>query len=160
MSHLESLIAEYLDWQGYLVRRNVKVGRLRHGGWEMELDVIAYQPRTGDLVHYEPSLDAHSWATRERRYAKKISAARRLILREVFPWLPRSTRVRHVAIFSSHPAGRDRVAGALVRSVDEFVAEVRGRVIAQGPAIRSAISESYPLLRTLQLSHCGYTRAR
>jgi len=49
MSHLESLIVEYLDWQGYLVRRNTKVGRLKHGGWEMELDVIGYNPHTGDL---------------------------------------------------------------------------------------------------------------
>ena len=44
MSHLEDLLAEYYDWKGYLVKRNIKVGRLNHGGWEMELDVIAYHP--------------------------------------------------------------------------------------------------------------------
>ena len=49
MSHLESLIVEYLDWQGYLVRRNTKVGRLKHGGWEMELDVIGFNPHTGGV---------------------------------------------------------------------------------------------------------------
>ena len=32
MSHLESLIAEYLEWQGYLIRRNLKVGRRAKGG--------------------------------------------------------------------------------------------------------------------------------
>ncbi len=58
MSHLEDLIAEYYDWRGYLVKRNIKVGRLQHGGWEMELDVIAYHPHTNHLIHLEPSLDA------------------------------------------------------------------------------------------------------
>lgn len=67
MSHLESLLVEYLDWQGYLVRRNTKVGRLAHGGWEMELDVVGYHPKSRDLLHYEPSVDAHDWQTREER---------------------------------------------------------------------------------------------
>src|SRR5437764_13234533 len=58
MSHLEDLLCEYYDWQGYIVRRNVKVGRLSHGGWEGELDIVAYHPKTRDLVHLEPSIDA------------------------------------------------------------------------------------------------------
>ena len=75
MSHLEDLITEYYDWKGYLVKRNIKVGRLSHGGWEMELDVIAFDPRTGHLIHMGPSIDAHSWAVREERFAKKFNAA-------------------------------------------------------------------------------------
>jgi len=61
MSHLESLIAEYLEWQGYLVRRNTKVGRLGHGGGEMELDVVGFHPKDKHLIHYEPWIDALSW---------------------------------------------------------------------------------------------------
>jgi hypothetical protein len=159
MSHLESLIVEYLDWQGYLVRRNKKVGRLKHGGWEMELDVIGYHPDSGDLVHYEPSVDAHTWETRESRYAKKFSAARKLIFAEVFSWLPPETPLRQIAVFPSHPKDRDMIAGGKILSIDELVAEIRTRVIACGVARSSAISENYPLLRVLQLSHCGYNRA-
>jgi hypothetical protein len=44
MSHLEDLIVEYYDWRGYLVKRNIRVGPLAHGGWEMELDIVAYIP--------------------------------------------------------------------------------------------------------------------
>ncbi|MBI5919724.1 MAG: hypothetical protein HY849_10195 [Nitrosomonadales bacterium] len=160
MSHLESLIVEYLDWQGYLVRRNTKVGRLRHGGWEMELDVIGYNPHSGDLVHYEPSVDAHSWETREARYKKKFDAARKLIFVEVFSWLPPETPLRQIAVFTSHPKGRDEIAGAKITSIDELVAEIRSKVVACGPARSNAISESYPLLRVLQLSHCGYSKAK
>ncbi len=160
MSHLESLIVEYLDWQGYLVRRNSKVGKLKHGGWAMELDVIGYHPQQGDLLHYEPSVDADSWAVREARYRRKFEAARRHVFSEVFAWLPAGTPLRQIAVFPAHPQGRDHIAGGEVMSIDELVAEVRGKVVARGIASRNAIPEIYPLLRTMQLSHCGYHRLR
>jgi len=158
-THLESLIFEYLDWQGYLVRRNIKVGKLTHGGWEMELDLIGYHHRSGDLVHYEPSIDALSWAKREARYRKKFTAGQKYIFEAVFPWLARSTRLRQVAIFVSHPSGRDSIAGGTIQSIDELMAEIRGKVATCGIMAKGAIAEQYPLLRTLQLSHVGYYRA-
>lgn len=159
MSHLEQLIVEYLDWQGYLVRRNVKVGRLKHGGWEMELDVVAYNPSSQDLVHYEPSLDAHKWEIREQRFTKKFLAAQTYALSEIFGWLPATTSLRQIAVLPSHPKGRDILANATLISIDELIAEIRGKVISCGPANKNAISEIYPLLRTMQLSHNGYQRA-
>lgn len=158
MSHLESLIVEYLDWQGYLVRRNTKVGRLKHGGWEMELDVIGFNPHSGDLVHYEPSVDAHTWETREMRYMKKFDAARKLIFLEVFSWLPPETPLRQIAVFPSHPKDRHTIAGAQILSIDELMAEIRSKIIGCGVMRSNAISENYPLLRVLQLSHCGYNK--
>lgn len=65
-SHLETLIRVYLEWQGYLVRRNITVGRRAKGGWEIELDLIGFNPVTAHLVHYEPSLDANSSDKREQ----------------------------------------------------------------------------------------------
>jgi len=61
MNHLEKLTRQYYDWKGYLVKGNVKVGRLDHGGWAGELDIVAYHPLTEHLVHIEPSMDTHSW---------------------------------------------------------------------------------------------------
>lgn len=159
MSHLESLIAEYLDWRGYLVRRNVKVGRLKHGGWEMELDVIGYSPFSGHIVHYEPSVDALSWERREERYKKKFAAGRAHIFKAVYPWLPPDTPLHQFAVFPVHPKGRDHIAGGSIISIDELAAEIRAAVSSAGPMARSAIPEQYPLLRTLQLSHVGYHRA-
>lgn len=160
MSHLESLIIEYLDWQQYFVRRNVRVGRLSHGGWEMELDIVGYNPSNGDLVHYEPSLDAHSWKRRSERYAQKFGAAKKYMFCEVLPWLDSQTKIRQIAIFGSRPKHINEIEGGQVMSVDEFVAEVRNKVMSEGIASRRAISESYPLLRTMQLTHCGYYRVR
>jgi hypothetical protein len=157
-SHLESLIYEYLEWRGYVVRRNLKIGRRARGGWEMEIDLVGYHPSTRDLVHYEPSLDAHSWETREVRFRKKFESARKYLFSEVFPWLDLKTPLRQIAIVTSRRADKTQLGGGEVLSVDEFMAEVRRSVIAAGPLGKNAISETYPLLRTLQLSHVGFNR--
>jgi len=159
MSHLENIIAEYYDWKGYLVKRNIKVGRRSRGGWEMELDVVAYNPHSGHLIHLEPSLDAYAWEKREFRFEKKFRLGRRYIFKEVFAWLDTSTPIEQIAIVNSHPKGRDKLAGAHLRSVDELIAEIRAEVIKCGIVAQNAISEQFPLLRTLQLSHNGYYRA-
>lgn len=100
-SHLEQLISEYLEWQGYLIKRNVKVGRLKHGGWEMELDIIGYHPSENKLVHYEPSIDALSWQKREARYKKKFEAGKRYIKKSILKWIPKSIELEQYA-YSAH----------------------------------------------------------
>jgi hypothetical protein len=159
MTHLESLISEYLEWQGFLIRRNTKVGRLGHGGWEMELDVVGFHPKSGELVHYEPSIDALSWEKREARYKKKFAAGQKYIFTDLFAWLPSKTELQQFAVFINHPKGRDRIAGGRILSIDELMATIRTEVSACGPMIRNAIPEQYPLLRTIQMSHVGYFRA-
>lgn len=158
MNHLESLISEYLEWSGYLIRRNVKVGRLSHGGYAMELDVIGYNPHSNHLVHYEPSIDGRSWDEREKRFRAKFENAKKFILPEVFSWLPTELDIEQIAICVSHPPSRSTIGGGKLISLDEFIKEVRDKVIAEGPANSKAISEIYPLLRTIQLSHSGYNK--
>lgn len=158
MSHLEDLIAEYYDWQGYLVKRNVKVGRLVHGGWEMELDLIAYHPHTDHLIHLEPSIDADSWDKRQRRFSKKFGAGEKYIFSDVFTWLDVDTPMDRVAVLVSHPKGRDTLAGARIQSIDELAAEIRSKIGGRGIMARNAIPEQYPLLRTIQLFLSGYHR--
>lgn len=36
-SHLEQMVAEWYEYQGYFIRRNVLVGRRDRGGFESEL---------------------------------------------------------------------------------------------------------------------------
>lgn len=148
MSHLESIIVEYLDWQGYLVHRNTKVGRLKHGGWEMELDLIGYNPHNSDLVHYEPSIDAQSWDTREARYVKKFHAARRPNFTEVFSRLPPETSLRQIAVFPSHPKGRDTIA--VVTSCPLMRLSTRFDQRSLSVALLAAV----PYLRTIRCYEC------
>lgn len=156
MSHLENLIAEYYDWSGYLVKKNLKVGRLKHGGWEMELDIVAFHPQTKHLVHVEPSIDAHAWEMREKRFEKKFTAGEKYMFSSVFPWLDPKTPVERIAILVSHPAGRDELCGAKIQSIDEFVRQVRHDIAKCGKMASNAIPEMYPLLRTMQLMTSGY----
>lgn len=158
MNHLENLIAEYYDWQGFLVKQNIKVGQRAAGGWEMELDVIAYHPKEARLLHVEASLDAHPWDKRLARYEKKFTLGEKYILKEVFSWLPSTTVIERIAIFPSVPAKRQTFAGATLCSVDEFVKEVRDKVNGGKPIAERAIPEQYPLLRTMQLTLLGYRR--
>ncbi len=158
MSHLEDLIVEYYDWKGYLIKRNIKVGRLAHGGWEMELDVVAYNPHSGHLIHLEPSIDADSWDRRQERFSKKFSAGKKHIFLSVFTWLDKGTRIDQVAVLVSHPKGRDRLAGGRIKSIDELVAEIRQTIKGRGVIARNAIPEQYPLLRTIQMLESGYHR--
>lgn len=160
MSHLETLIAEFLEWRGYLVRKNIKVNKLKHGGWAMELDIVGYHPETKDLVHYEPSLDAHTWQVREARFRKKFAAGKAFINIEVFPWLPKQIRLRQIAVLPVHPTNRNMLAGATIQSIDEFSAEVCAVVMKEGPMRSKAISEQYPLLRTIQMTRVGYMRMK
>jgi hypothetical protein len=130
----------------------------------MEIDVVGYRPATKlapeDLVHYESSIDAHSWEMRERRFKKKFSIALRHIKNDIFPWLESSTcPVRQIAVLISHPKNRHEIAGARIQSIDELLNEVGQKVRDQGPVARNAIPETYPLLRTIQFIHCGYYKA-
>jgi hypothetical protein len=160
MSHLEDLIAEYYDWDGYLVKRNLKVGRLRHGGWEMELDIVAFHPTTKHLVRIEPSIDAHSWSTREIRFKKKFQSGERYMFTSVFPWLDIATPVERIAILISHPKNRGDLCGAKIKSIDEFMAEVKQKIRDKGLMSKNAIPEQYPLLRTLQMALNGYYKCQ
>ncbi len=76
---LEQLVGEWYEYRGYFVRRNVLVGKRAKGGYECELDVVAFNPVTRHLVHIEPSMDCDSWPVRERRYGKKFRAGRKYI---------------------------------------------------------------------------------
>lgn len=156
MNHLENLIKQYYEWKGYLVRTNVKVGRLPHGGWAGELDIVAYHPETKHLIHLEPSIDANSWQKREERFNSKFAAGRQYIPTEVFPWLDADAQIEQVAILIT--SSRKELATANVISIDELMRDIKNYVINSGKMAKSAIPEEYDLLRTIQLAVCGYYR--
>jgi hypothetical protein len=139
MSHLESLIAEFYDWRGYLVKRNVRVGRRLRGGWDMELDVVAFHPHTKHLVHVEASLGAHSWKKRELRFAKKFRLGKKYMFKEVFTWLAPKTSVDRIAVIVTHPKNRNSLGGAKIVSIDESMFEVRTKVSERGIAAKDGL---------------------
>ena len=159
MNHLESLLNEYLTIQGYIVICNTKVGKLDHGGWKMELDVVAYCPTRDRLVHYEPSLDANPWKVREQRFTKKFSAAREHLLDiPQFAFLSETdvNNMEQIAIFPGVPEARRDFLGCSAVGVDDLMSEIIEFVAKRGKGSKAAFPEQYPLLRTLQMAVCGY----
>ena len=154
MNHLEKLTRQFYEWKGYLVKGNVKVGKLAHGGWEGELDIVAYNPQTHHLVHVEPSIDAHPWNKRENRFTKKFQAGQKYIYTDVFPWLSLETPIEQIAILIT--SSRKQLAGGKVLSIDEFLKQIKDEVTKLGIASKSAIPEEFDLLRTIQFAFNGY----
>ena len=120
------------------------------GGYECELDVVAYDPRKPHLVHYETSMDALSWAERERKYAKKFAAGRRYIP-EIFPgiMLPSAVEQRALLYFASKK-NHSTVGGQPLVLISEFLAEVF-HILRNQRIAESAIPEHLPILRTCQV---------
>lgn len=146
---LEQLVAEWYEYQGYFVRRNVPVGKLAKGGYECELDVVGFHPEKRVLVHIEPSMDAASWSVREARYRKKFEAGRRHIP-TLFKGLDLPSRIDQIAVLvfgstRTHPTvGGGRVV-LITDLLVEIFADLRSKHVA-----KQAIPENFPLLRTLQ----------
>jgi len=156
MTHLEKLVRQFYEWRGYIVRSNIKVGKLSHGGWAGELDIVAYHPLTQHLIHLEPSIDAHSWAKREERFQKKFEFGKQYIHKDIFPWLDPSTPLEQVAVLIT--GSRPTLAGGKVISIDQFMRDVRNEVLKAGIMAKNAIPEEFDLLRTVQMTTCGYYR--
>ena len=159
MNHLEGIISEWLENTGYIVARNHKVGRLVKGGWAGELDVIAYNPETKHLVHYEPSVDATSWARREERFTKKFAMGRQHVLD--IPQLSFLTQAQvdsmeQIAVFPAVSAPHRDFLGGKAIGMDELMSTINQFVRERGPAASHAFPEQYPMLRTLQFALCGY----
>lgn len=152
MNHLEQLTAEWYEFRGYFVRRNVQVGRRLKGGYECELDVVAYCPNRKHLVHVEPSMDANTWAVREVRYAKKFAAGKNYI-QDVFRGIELPEQLEQIALlgFASN-ANVTHLAGGKILTSAQFLHEITQEI--GGLKIASAaIPEQYPLLRTIQFAY-------
>jgi len=157
MNHLEQIVGEWYEFSGYFVRRNVLVGKLPKGGYEGELDVVAFNPQTKHLVHIEPSLDADTWDRREQRFSKKFALGKKHIP-ALFSGVEMPDQIEQIALFVyGSKANHTNIGGGLVATAAEFYAAVaeglRGKSVA-----RKAVPEQYSLLRTVQ--HClEYSKA-
>jgi len=147
-NHLEQLVCEWYEFQGYFVRRNVLVGKRASGGHETELDVVAFHPTTRHLVHLEPSLDTHSWELREKRYKKKFEAGQKHIPL-LFANMGIPEEIEQVAVFlygsgSSHPT----VGGGKVVMVSHLLCEI-SVAMEERNISKNIVPEQFPLLRTI-----------
>ena len=160
MNFLEQMVSEWLEYQGYFVRRNVNVGRRAKGGYECELDVVGFHPTKRHLVHYEPSMDASSWEKRALRYEKKFSAGRKHIP-ELFSGFQPLPEIEQIALFGFGGPGPSPLIGGgrvvLIRTwIQDVLAELKTK-----PFSSHAVPEQFICLRTAQfVLHAGGVEPR
>ncbi len=148
---LEQLVSEWYRYQGYYVRTNVMVGPRKAGGYEGELDVVAFHPETREIVHIETSMGAESWRERKDRFGAKFARGQRFIP-QLFKFarrkpnkvavlgFPRSTKLKE-------PLGPDVDVLLMPRLVEE-ITEKLGLVTVES----GAVPEQYPILRGMQFA--------
>ena len=149
MNYLEQLVAEWYEYDGYFVRRNINVGHRTSGGWECELDVVAFHPGRKHLVHVEPSMDASSWNVRASRYQKKFEAGRKYIPK-LFAGIDVPTEIEHIALIGiGSRTNNPTLAGGKVMLISDLLLEIT-RKLRPLRVERAAVPEQFPLLRTIQ----------
>jgi hypothetical protein len=149
---LEELVAEWYEYQGYLVKRNEHVGPnpKGKGGFEGELDIVAFDPRNSHLIHVETSTDCWSWPVREQKFRKKFACGAKHA-RTLFEGLRLPDQMDQLALFIY---GSDKDHGTIgpgrVQMVDDLMTKIVER-LKDVPFSRKAVPERYPLLRLLQM---------
>jgi hypothetical protein len=155
-NYLEQLVAEWYEYQGYFIRRNVLVGRRERGGFESELDVVAFHPGSRHLVHVEASMDSDSWDRRESRYAQKFSAGRRYIP-ELFKGFDLPEEIEQIAVLVyASKQNRQTLAGGRIVLANELLNEIITK-LREKSIYSSMVAEHYPILRTIQFM-CQYRK--
>ena len=148
-NYLEQLVAEWYEYQGYFVKRNVLVGKRDAGGHEGELDVVAFNPDKSHLVHIEPSMDAESWDNRENRYKRKFETGKKYI-RGLFPGFKLPPEIEHIAllVFASKK-NRSMIGGGKIMLLTELLEDIFSTLGNKGLATE-IVPEHMTILRSFQ----------
>jgi len=146
---LEQLLAEWYELKGYFIRKNVLVGKRAQGGYDCELDLIAFHPGEKHLVHIEASMDASSWEEREKRFKKKFDAGKKYIP-DLFIGLDIPTDIEQIAVlvFASKQK-RGTLAGGTLKLGNELMEEIF-KDLESRSIYSYTIPEQFPILRALQ----------
>lgn len=146
---LEELLAEWYEYKGYFVRKNVNVGKRAKGGYECELDIVAFNPSTKHLVHIEPSMDADSWAVREVRYKKKFDIGKKHIP-GIFNGLDLPTEIDQIALLVFASAeNHSTLGGGKVITIHSLLNDIFLEVKTKHLS-KDAIPEQWVILRSFQ----------
>jgi len=145
-NYLEQILAEWYQFSGYFVRQNVLVGARPNGGYDCELDIVAFHPKTKHVLHIEPSMDSHTWDKREQRFRKKFEAGRKYIPK-IFDGFELPPQIEQVALLVyASKDNHQSIGGATIMLMPELLAQIINRV----RQVELNIPEHFTILRTIQ----------
>jgi len=151
MNFLESLVAEWYEFSGYFVRSNSRTRKRLKGGWDVELDVLAFSPSDQRLVHIETSGDANSWQKRKDRFLKK----KFILSRKEYELLIGSNIniIEKIAIvgWSTTKSNLNWGNNIKVVLIPQLLEEITTKLKEISP-MKQVVPESLPLLRAMQMA--------
>ena len=156
MNFLEELVAEWYEYKGYFIIRNRTLNKLPGGGYEGEVDILAYNPRKNEVIHVETSSDSYKWEDRLDKFREKFRWTIEEY-RNVFG-IPSSVKqIKKIVVvsFSMNPKGDMRKifeskTGAELITVPQFLTMI---VDELRTTLKSSetIPENLSMLRAIQL---------
>lgn len=149
MNFLEQLVAEWYQYKDYFVRHNIKVGRRSAGGYEGELDIVAFNPVIKHLIHIEPSSDTDSWEQRETRFKKKFNLGKEHIPK-LFSGFDLPKQIEQQAIFLYGSKARETIGGGRVVLVADFLQQIFSD-LKKKRIQKAIVPENLTLIRTLHV---------
>ena len=150
MNFLEQMLAEWYEYGGYFVRSNVRARKRAKGGWDAELDILAYDPNSGTLLHVETSGDANSWEERRQRFLNKKFMLQREEYEEILGCrVRRIDKIAVVGYSRSTKTNLDWGKDIRVVLIPEFMRQVADKLRSQRH-MHEAVPEGFPILRAVQ----------
>ena len=149
MNYLEELISEWYEYNGYFLMRNIMVERRKNGGYDSEIDIIAFCPREKVVKHIETSSDSRSWKKRNERFATKFELGEKKI-KELFEGIEINQIIQKEVILLSNNKKHETLGGAELKLVSEYLKEIYDS-LKKKKINQERVSEQFPLLRTIQL---------
>lgn len=152
MNFLEQLTAEWFTYKGYFVRTNIKMNKRSLGGWDNELDVLAYSAKASELIHVESSWDAHTWEKRKERFlTKKFVYSHAQYEELVGAKILHLRRRALVGLGRSAKASLDWGESIEVVLIPHFIAEISKELATKDP-LKDIVPEGFPRLRAMQFA--------
>lgn len=150
MTFLEQLVAEWYEYDGCFVRSNVRARKRAKGGFDVELDVLAYDLPSNTLLHVETSGDADSWEERKRRFlTKKFILKRKEYEAIIGCKVNKITKIAIVGYTRSTKTNLNWGQDIEVVLIPDFMKQIAERLRSQHPT-HEAVPEGFPLLRAMQ----------
>ena len=153
MNFLEQVAAEWFTYTGHFVRTNIKLNPRPNGGYDNEIDILAYQPETRELIHAEPSSDANSWEERKTKYLTK-----KFVFSDdqysILIGKAKVNKLRKLAITGfgkSSKSSLDWGNGIEVVLIPSFIMKIT-EVLSEKSPLKEAVPEGFPILRGMQFA--------
>jgi hypothetical protein len=152
MNFLESLAAEWYEYTGHFVRTNPRTRKRAKGGWDVELDVLAYSPADERLIHIETSGDANSWLERKDRFLKKKFILSNEEYEALIGFKVKTVeRIAVVGWQTSTKASLKWGENITIVLIPTLIEQITSKLKEIDP-MRQAVPEGFPLLRAMQMA--------